>query len=95
MSEAILQGITYMEVQCQFHADIAGIELLYQAAQVVEIADEAIHAMHNHRVALPHILKHRLELWARRILARCFVSEDLIKRDPVELAGDPCSGLRC
>ena len=51
---------------------------LDKAPQVVQISRQAIHAVHNNRIALTGEGKERLELRALGVLARGFVSKDLI-----------------
>lgn len=52
-------------------------QLLHQAAQVVEVAGQAIHAVHHHGVALADEAQQRFELGALGVLARGLVGEHL------------------
>jgi hypothetical protein len=58
---------------------------LHQAAQVVQISRQAIHAAHNNNVALASEGKERLELRPLGILAGGFVGKDLIERNILQL----------
>ena len=62
------------------------VKLLHQAAQVVEIARQAIHAVHDHRVALAHEAEQILQLRAAHILAGGLVGEHPVHRHALELA---------
>ena len=59
---------------------------LHQAAQVIEIARQAIHAVHHHGIALAHEGQQRVELVALRIFARRLVGEHLVHLALFELA---------
>ena len=61
-------------------------ELLHQAVQVVEVARQAVHAMHHHRVALAHQGEQPFQLGALRVLARCHVGEQPVHRNKLKLA---------
>ncbi len=58
---------------------------LHQSPQVVQIPSQAIHAVHNNRIALTGEGKERLELRPLGILARGFVGKDLIERNILQL----------
>ncbi len=61
-------------------------QLLHQAAQVVEVAGQAIHAVHHHRVALADEAQQRFELGALGVLAGCLVGEHLAHLGLFQLA---------
>ena len=69
----------------ELDVDAALDQLLHQAAQVIEIARQAIHAVHDHGIALAHEGQQRLELGPLCILARGLVREDPIDRDLLQL----------
>jgi hypothetical protein len=48
---------------------------LHQAAQIVQVARQAVHAVHHHRVTLAHEPEQRVELRTLRVLARRLVGE--------------------
>ena len=61
-------------------------ELVHQSAQIVEVACQAIHAVHHHRVALAHEGDQPFQLGAMGILTRCLIGEHLVHLDMFELS---------
>jgi hypothetical protein len=55
-------------MEVPFEADAAARDLLHQAAQVIEVTREAVHAAYDHGVALGDKGEHRLELRALSIV---------------------------
>ncbi len=60
-------------------------QALHQAAQVVEVPRQAVHAVHHHRVALAHEGEQPFQLGALGVLAACLVGEHLVHLDVFEL----------
>ena len=69
-------------------------ELLHDAAQVVEVAGQPIHAVHHDGVALAHEGEQRVQLRALGVLARRLVGEERGPPGRVP-AGVPGSGRSC
>jgi hypothetical protein len=69
----------------ELDVDAALDQLLHQPAQVIEVARQAIHAVHDDGIALAHESQQRLELGPLRVLARGLVGEDPIDRDLLQL----------
>jgi len=60
--------------------------LVHNLAQIIEVAGEAIHAVHDDRIPLAREAQQGIELGPRDILARCFVGEGAVHRNLFELA---------
>ena len=58
---------------------------LHQAAQVVEVACQTIHAVHHHRVAFAHEGEQPFQFGPPGILARRLVGEHLVHRNLFQL----------
>ncbi len=81
-------------------------EVAHDAAQVVEVAGEAVHGVHDDGVTVTDEAQQRVELWAVGVFARRAVGEGAVDGDAVELSvgalveaadpgvGDPLSGDR-
>lgn len=61
-------------------------QLLHQAAQIIEVSCQAIHAVHHHGVAFANETEHGLQLGTLGVLARGFVGEQLADLDLFKLA---------
>jgi len=70
----------------ELDADAALGELLHQAAQVVQVAGQAIHAVHHHRIALARERHHGIELRPMGVLPGRLVNEMPVHLDVIELA---------
>ncbi len=70
----------------EFDAHAALGELLHQAAQIIEVARQAVHAMHHHGVALAHEGEQPFQLRTLGVLARRLISEQPVHRNLLELA---------
>jgi hypothetical protein len=53
-------------------------QALHDAAQIIEVPGQPIHAVHHHRVALAHEGQQRFQLRALSILARCRVGRAFV-----------------
>ncbi len=60
-------------------------QLLHKVAQVIEVAGQAIHAVHHHRISFAHEGQQRVKFWALGVLARCLVGEYLSDFDLFQL----------
>jgi hypothetical protein len=58
---------------------------LHQAAQVIEVARQAIHAVNHHGVAFAHEGQQRIELGPLGVFARCLVGEHPADFDLLQL----------
>jgi hypothetical protein len=63
-------------------------ERLDEPAQVVEIAREAVHAVHDHGIALTDERQHGFKLGPVDIFARGLVGKNPVERNTVQLAID-------
>jgi len=54
-------------------------------AQVVEVAGQPVHGVHDHGVAVTDEAEQRFQLWPFGVLARGAVGEGLVELDAVEL----------
>jgi hypothetical protein len=70
----------------EFNLDAAPGESLDDAAEVVEVAGEAVHAVDNHRIAFTDEGEEGIELRAAGILAGGFIGEDAVEFNAVQLA---------
>ena len=61
-------------------------KLLHQAAQIVQVARQAIHAVHHYRVAFARKRQQGIKLRPLGILAGCHVDELPVHLDVIELA---------
>jgi len=61
-------------------------QALHDAAQIIEVPGQPIHAVHHHRVALAHESQQRFQLRALSVLARCRVGEHASDLDVLQLA---------
>jgi hypothetical protein len=69
----------------EFDAHAALGEALHQAAQVVEVARQTIHAVHHHRVAFAHEGEQPFQFGPLGVLARRLVGEHLVHRNLLQL----------
>jgi len=60
-------------------------EALHQAAQVVEVARQTIHAVHHHRVSFAHEGEQPFQFGPPCVLARRLVGEQLVHRNLFQL----------
>jgi hypothetical protein len=58
---------------------------LHNAAQVIEIAGEPIHAIDDHGIAASHKAHQLFQLWPLGIFAGCFFGEGFVDLDAFEL----------
>jgi hypothetical protein len=72
----------------ELHSHSAARQGAHQGAQVIEVAGETVHRVHDHRVALADEGEHRLQLRPGSAPAQGAVSERPIQRHAVELPGD-------
>jgi hypothetical protein len=69
----------------ELDADPAACQGLHDLTQVIEVACEPVHAMHDHRVAGAHERQERFQLRALRVFARRFVAERSVQIDVFQL----------
>ena len=82
-------------------------ERLNDAAQIIEVACESIHTVHDYRVTVPNKLRHCVKLFAVNVFAGLFVEERSVNGNVLELTlrilierahanvSDPLSSLFC
>jgi len=69
----------------EFYMHASLRQYLHDAAQIIEIARQAIHAMYKHNVAGARETHQRIQFRALGILTRCFVCKKSINLDAVQL----------
>ena len=70
----------------EFDAHAALGQALHDATQVIEIARQPIHALHDDGIAVAHEVEQCVELRTLRVLARRLVGEEPIDGNLIELA---------
>ena len=61
-------------------------QVLHQSTQVVQVARQAVHAVHYHRIILAYERKQCVELGSLDVLAGYFFDKNIIKRDVFQLS---------
>jgi hypothetical protein len=69
----------------ELDADPATCQRLHDLTQVIEVAREPVHAVHDYRVAGAHEYRERFQLRALRVFARRFVAERSVQIDVFQL----------
>ena len=60
-------------------------QVFNKVLQIIQVARQAVHAVHHHRIVFAHERRQRVELGPLYVLAGRLVDKDLIGRDVFEL----------